>query len=126
MIQIIKERGYETITEYHLDIFNENGEVCLSFPTDGNGNVIITPENKENYKYSINNCNTGAFTKHLSRSNHRYRTNAVAICHCGEQIELYDEYMGACECPNCGQWYNLFGQELNDPCEWELKPENDW
>jgi hypothetical protein len=27
--------------------------------------------------------------------------------------------MGACQCENCGQWYNIFGQELIDPEYWE-------
>lgn len=25
------------------------------------------------------------------------------------------------ECPHCGQWYNLFGQRLKHPDEWEEK-----
>ena len=35
-----------------------------------------------------------------------------------EKIEMYNAYMGACECPCCGQWYNLFGQSLIDPKYW--------
>jgi hypothetical protein len=27
--------------------------------------------------------------------------------------------MGANECPHCGQWYNVFGQELLPPDQWE-------
>ena len=45
--------------------------------------------------------------------------NAKALCSCGEIIELYDGYMGSCECPNCGQWYNMFGQTLIKPQYWE-------
>lgn len=44
---------------------------------------------------------------------------AKGICHCGETVYLTDEYMGACQCGNCGQWYNMFGQEINNPDEWE-------
>lgn len=50
---------------------------------------------------------------------HSWTEPAKGICHCGKMVYLTDEYMGACECPNCGQWYNMFGQELNNPCEWE-------
>lgn len=48
-----------------------------------------------------------------------YKPPAYGTCHCGGTVELTDEYMGACECPNCGQWYNLFGQELLPPDMWE-------
>lgn len=27
--------------------------------------------------------------------------------------------MGACQCPKCGKWYNIFGQALLDPEFWE-------
>ena len=37
---------------------------------------------------------------------------------CSEEFYLQDEYRGACECPRCGQWFNLFGQELTDPRGW--------
>lgn len=43
---------------------------------------------------------------------------AIAKCDCGEEFPLENQYLGACECPGCGQWYNLFGQELNDPSTW--------
>lgn len=48
-----------------------------------------------------------------------YVENATALCSCGEIIELRNQHLGACECPNCGQWYNLFGQTLKNPRHWE-------
>ena len=42
----------------------------------------------------------------------------VRDTHCGAEFYLQDEYLGACECPRCGQWFNLFGQELTDPRGW--------
>lgn len=41
-----------------------------------------------------------------------------------ELIDLWDEYLGACECPNCGRWYNIMGQELNPPSTW--RDGDDW
>jgi hypothetical protein len=38
---------------------------------------------------------------------------------CGKEFKLQDHYCGACECPNCGEWYNLCGQHLNPPEQWE-------
>lgn len=48
-----------------------------------------------------------------------YVEPALARCTCGTEFALTDEYMGACSCPNCGRWYNLFGQSLRNPSEWE-------
>ena len=45
---------------------------------------------------------------------------AVGRCSCGAEVILdTDDYMGAVECEECGQWYNLFGQALVDPEYWE-------
>lgn len=48
----------------------------------------------------------------------RERPCAIGECKCGAEVPLMDQYMGACECPGCGQWYNLSGQELLPPEEW--------
>ena len=55
--------------------------------------------------------------------NMRQRTCKVGLCKCGQEVLLMDTYMGATDCPNCGQWYNVFGQELKDPDEWGLDDE---
>lgn len=52
-----------------------------------------------------------------------YFDPAIAECACGKQIALENEYLGACQCPKCGQWYNLFGQELVDPEYWNDEEE---
>lgn len=44
----------------------------------------------------------------------------VKRCECGEVVELCDQYMAACQCPSCGAWYNLFGQALVSPDEWDM------
>lgn len=119
MIEIIREAGFETAVEYSVDFYNEEGRVCLSFPSNEAGEAIITPENKDNYEFGVKKCTEGTFYRRIIRHSWRYRANAIAKCHCGAEIELYNEYLGACECPECGRWYNLFGQELNNPEEWE-------
>lgn len=50
----------------------------------------------------------------------RYRNPDYGICRCGERVDMVNEYMGACECPRCGQWYNLYGQELKSPDLWDM------
>ena len=49
----------------------------------------------------------------------KYTEPAEGKCSCGETVVLNDQYLGACQCPKCGQWYNLFGQALLDPEYWE-------
>ena len=39
-------------------------------------------------------------------------------CSCGKTIILEDQYMGACKCPKCGKWYNMFGDRIKTPDEW--------
>lgn len=47
-----------------------------------------------------------------------YREPRMAVCECGETFPLVAQYLGACECPGCGTWYNVFGQELNPVETW--------
>ena len=55
-----------------------------------------------------------------------YRRSPALVrdTHCGEEFYLQDEYLGACECPRCGQWFNLFGQEVTNPSSWSSG--SDW
>ena len=43
------------------------------------------------------------------------------ICVCGAEVYLDrdNSYLAAVQCPKCGKWYNLFGQELLPPDEWD-------
>ena len=115
------------VTEYEL-LFYVDSSGGLGFPCDEVGNVDRSKlqgaairnldyalSHPEHYPYCWNTV------KKYRRS---YREPASGICNCGERIELYNEYMGAYECPNCGQWWNLFGQELKNPETW--KDGDDW
>ena len=115
----------ERVTEHYKRLefsLIEDPSGGFSFNCDDNGNVVFNEEyrkaQEENYNYAVNHPElySGPFIREYSNT---YTKNAIALCECGEEIELYDEYMGACECPNCGTWHNLFGQTLNNPSEWE-------
>lgn len=125
MLKIIRERDTHIKTEYHIEFTDEEG--CgFSFPTDLSGKIIydedpeIAKAQRDNYEYAM---------AHKERYTRQYNEfvalaytvtdNAVGRCVCGEEVELYDQYQGACSCPKCGQWYNLFGQSLVDPEYWE-------
>ena len=59
------------------------------------------------------------FIKH--RGEEYYRSPAyVRDTKCGCEFYLEDEYYGTCQCPNCGQWFNLFGQEVLAPSQYDI------
>lgn len=118
---IITPRRRETHIEYRLnfDITNDGG---YAFDCDKNGKVFddLNPDALENYRWCLAHPEKFIRPAYVNKHEWSYMENAVAKCrHCNEEFELYDEYEGACECPKCGQWYNLFGQELLPPEEWE-------
>ena len=90
-----------------------------SFEADEAWNPIFLCElGKENY----NACMSGKFKINgpFRRENRFTRMEpAQGKCSCGTVVELVDQYQGACQCPGCGRWYNMFGQALIDPEYWE-------
>lgn len=100
-------------------VFDDGFGNGFSFPCTPNGEPILTDCNRRNYEFAL--AHPERFERHkvVVESKWSYKENATGTCRCGKRIELFDEYMGACQCPNCGQWYNLFGQELNPPEQWE-------
>ena len=118
MIDIIRGEVVER-DEYGLRFFVDSGGGC-EFPCDKDGKVKdLNPAAQENYEYCLAHPEkyTYSFNEvvHYRRS---WREPNIGICHCGERFPLVNEYMGACECPRCHKWYNLAGQELNDPSTW--------
>lgn len=124
IVKMLSKRERKQHVEYKR-VFQElyespgNG---FAFPCDKYGNLKT---NDENYDYWIKNYHY--CVEHpekykdcgVEEDSWWYTENARALCSCGAEIELCDQYMGACECPKCGQWYNLFGQALIKPEYWE-------
>lgn len=116
----------ETI-DYELGFFPETWDCGFAFPCDKNGIVNVKslePEARANYEYCVSNPQDFKYFAKVQTIHRHYIENATGVCSCGNRIELWDEYMRACECPHCGKWYNLFGQELNHPDTW--KDGDDW
>lgn len=124
MLEIIQERKTAERVEYTVEFTDAEG--CgYSFDADENGNVVFNPEFEECQRQNYDAAMAAgpeafpvAFNKPRKRV-FRYTENAIGRCRCGEEFELYNQYQGACPCPKCGQWYNLFGQELVDPEYWK-------
>jgi len=117
----MKPSYLEEIEEYSLVFYTEPG--CgLSFPCDKDGKVDVNSLEApalKNYEYALHNPKHYpiAWNK-VERIKRSYKHPATGICKCGKRIELTNQYLGACDCPYCGQWWNLFGQELNPVDEW--------
>lgn len=123
MLNIIKERTRKTVTVKKLEF---DSKECVgagySFNVDENGNFVANPEHKEiqtaNYKMCLNSPDKydGPFIREYEYT----RTEpAEGICKCGKHVLVQAQHSGAFSCPKCGQWYNLFGQELESPDCWE-------
>lgn len=125
-IPIIEQAKIVRADDYCLEFDGINLPVDgqYSFDCDKEGNVDVNSlpkEAKKNYLMCINSPNR--FTKHLAHYTRKWREPARAICKCGREILLENEYKGACSCPHCERWYNMFGQEILPP---ELWDEDDW
>ena len=129
--RIVSERHRETQTWYELRFNYTNPEWSdgwMGFPCDEQGNVEKDTSAPwwSNYLSCMEN-KEGRYKKpFIEKRESCYTENAVMQCSCGEKFELCNEYLGTCQCPKCGQWYNLFGQELLPPEMWEEQIENDY
>lgn len=103
----------------HSLVFDDGCGNGFWFPCSPEGKPFLTDCNRQNYEFAVAHPEKFARYKKVVEERHSFKANATGTCGCGEKIELYDEYMGACQCPKCGQWYNLFGQSLNPPEDWE-------
>lgn len=119
-MKIIKERTPEVITwyTYDFDRIKENGGCSFTFPCDQHGNIEkLSLAAQKNYNYCLSHINE--FHHGINKIQTTYVHPAIGLCSCGEEVVLEDQYLGACQCPKCGSWYNLFGQKLIDPKYWE-------
>ena len=94
----------------------------FAFPCNEEGEILMDqmPEPAiKNYKFCMAHPEKFVRFDKLESQTHHYTAPAEGDCSCGEHIQLFDQYMGACECPNCRQWYNVFGEELLPPEQWE-------
>lgn len=125
-------RNGEWVEEpYYELLFYTDRSGGYGFPCDADGNPLfdkMTDCAKKNYERCMElglKHFPYAFNQ-IERYVNRWREPNSGICKCGKRIDLYDEYLGACECPHCGRWWNLFGQELKKPEHWDDDGELDY
>ena len=116
--------GREYKEEIHFSLEFTDGEGSgYSFPCDQAGNVFPLEYQcaRDNLQYCLDHPEEFVDWKRVEREVRKYTEPAHGTCSCGREVYLWDQYYGACEC-ECGKWYNLFGQELLPPDQWELDP----
>lgn len=120
MLEIITQRTPVELVERTIEFTYADGCSGFSFDIDSNGKPIFKcQEAKDNFDYAM--AHPELFPDEFNVLKVRRRTYiepAHGRCRCGEEVILIDQYQGACPCPKCGQWYNLYGQELIDPEYW--------
>ena len=120
MLKNMVERQTKELVEFSIEFTDAEGS-GYTFPCDSAGNVQLDNDAaRENYQFAL--AHPEKFPVQFNEFTRRTRTyteNAHGTCVCGEEVELYDQYKGACQCPKCKRWYNLFGQRLIDPQYWE-------
>lgn len=110
--------------EIHFNLeFGDSEGNGYSFPCDRAGNVFPLEYQcaRDNLKYCLDHPEEFEVWNKVRREVRKYTEPAHGTCFCGREVYLWDQYYGACEC-ECGKWYNLFGQELLPPEQWESDP----
>jgi len=122
MLKNLVDKKYHEVHEYYIE-FNYDKNSGFSFPCDEKGNIIsLNPAAKENYEWCLQHPEKFEQFNKITCRNTMVIDYAHGTCSCGREVELYNQYQGACQC-ECGQWYNLFGQELINPEFWESDEE---
>ena len=121
MLKNYQNKTYEEIIEREI-VFDDGYNNGFAFPCDEKGKLL-----KQCGDCAINNYDWCLeHPERFVRFNKIITTKRIGVnpahgtCDCGEEIYLYGNgYYGAWDCPNCGKWYNYFGQEINPPDQWE-------
>ena len=113
----------KTHISYELAFYYDENS-GFGFPCDAAGNLLPfqTDAARENYEYCMAHPEEFETFAEVRKNVRRYTESAHGTCSCGSEVVLYDQYCGACQCEKCGRWYNLFGQELLPPEQWESDP----
>lgn len=100
-------------------IYRDDPNAGFAFDTDERGNPVFgTKEAEKSYRYCL--AHPELF-KDLGNETeiHTFFEDALVRCECGKEITVAPRYYGADECPFCGRWHNLFGDQLLPPDEWQ-------
>ena len=112
------ERGKTEVTVTYEKIFDDGSGNGYAFPCDAEGHLLCHPSAVASYNWCLLHPENFIRFNMLERREQHMRHPDTGKCSCGEIVSLRDQYYGACQCPRCGKWYNLSGQELLPPDMW--------
>lgn len=120
-IKIIKEREPKTDITYSINFdYKEDSSGGFTFPCNRDGEILkdqMPDVAIENYYKCL--ADERLSSPYLRVHKSHWVEPAVGECLCGNEVVLENQYMGACQCDKCGQWYNIYGQSLIPPEYWE-------
>ena len=104
-----------------------------AFPCDKDGRILYTLSDtaKKSLAYCKAHPERWTAESREGRVVHIIRRVRYGLCpSCGRRVYLggsgWAVYLGSAEC-ECGQWYNVFGQAIKPPKEWdEWEEEEDY
>lgn len=109
----------ETWYELCYDDGNNNG---YGFPCDESGNLFpMSDAALESLNYCKAHKTEFSRCGEVVQFSNSYMEPPHGRCKCGAEVFLIGNYYGASEC-ECGRWYNLYGQELMNPDNWDIDP----
>ena len=120
-MRIIRQRHEIIDMKYAIEFANVDGS-GYSFPATANGRVLeelMSDEALSCYYYCLSHQELFEEPAYFTCREYKHIIPAIGECICGNEMELTDDYMGACQCSKCGRWYNLFGQKLLSPDHWK-------
>ena len=106
-------------------VFDDGRGNGFWFPCNVDGELLtkeMTDCAMNNYRDCMKNPERFSRYNAVVAERNTYTEAAHGTCTCGAEVELYDQYYGACQCGQCGRWYNLFGQSLLPPEQWDRDP----
>ena len=128
MLKDFVRAEYKTVIERALEFRygDDWADGGFSFPCDENGKVLPLENGtaSANLEWCMAHPEKFKAYAEVHVNRRRVKEPAHGKCVCGREVELWDQYYGACSC-ECGRWYNLFGQELLSPEHWETDPSMD-
>lgn len=118
-LEFLKKRcsKYETSYKLFFQRKNDYEGNGYAFPCDENGNLASFETEDAKKSYDFVKDNEDYCDGRVIQEAHSWIEDAKVKCNCGNIFYLHDEFCGCGECPECHQWYNLFGQEVIPPEE---------
>lgn len=122
MLKNMTSRERKTIIRFEL-VFDDGHNNGFGFPCDERGNPMnLQDAGKKNLEWCKAHPEKFVRANEVVTIRQSYTEPAHGTCICGATVILENQYYGACQCPECGRWYNLFGESLLPPDQWGDDP----